>query len=218
MLSKLKANGSMVNEESLSTSDSIFLFNPSFEQEPMAGAFTTPLIVGWYDCGYNSFPMESAPDIHPLPQGGWQVDKSAAIGKTYLGMVTRDNNSWESVSQKMPLLLEEKICYTVSIVISVSDKYLSGSRKAAVNELVPYTSPTILRAYGGNEFCSKNELLFESPVIDNITWKTYKFDFNPSSPIEYFTIEAYYEDDNQPPTNGHVLIDHISAINKINCS
>jgi hypothetical protein len=77
----------------------IRLANPSFEGSPGAGGEAVKLPDGWYDCG---FPGESPPDVHPKEGGGaFQVTKEAFHGKTYLGLVVRDNDTWEMVSQRL---------------------------------------------------------------------------------------------------------------------
>ena len=76
----------------LAQDDPIELNNPSFED--FARASKEPR--GWYDCG---FPGETPPDVQP--SGGFEVFKPAYEGRTYLGMVVRDNDTWESVAQRL---------------------------------------------------------------------------------------------------------------------
>jgi hypothetical protein len=76
--------------------DTIRLTNPSFEDTPKRGGESDQQISGWYDCGMLYFPQESPPDIHP--NGFWGVNVPAHDGKTYLGMVVRDNGTYEGVS------------------------------------------------------------------------------------------------------------------------
>lgn len=76
----------------------IQLTNPSFEDVPRHSRVPR----GWYDCG---FPGESAPDTQPDPT--FQVNKAAADGETYLGLVVRDNDTWESISQKLTRPVEK---------------------------------------------------------------------------------------------------------------
>jgi len=73
------------------------LNNPSFEDTPSIGI--TPKC--WLDCG---MPGETPPDIQP---NQFRVDKSPQHGNTYLGMVTRDSDTWEAVGQMLetPLVL-----------------------------------------------------------------------------------------------------------------
>ncbi|MBK6668056.1 MAG: hypothetical protein IPG48_18445 [Saprospiraceae bacterium] len=50
--------------------------------------------------------METPPDIHP--KNFWGVNVEAQHGKTYLGMVARDNNAYESVMQELASPLKAK--------------------------------------------------------------------------------------------------------------
>ena len=86
--------------------DTISLRNPSFEDTPRQGGYYNTKrqaqnnnIKGWFDCGIYNFEEETAPDIHP--SNFWSNTKQPSHGRTYLGMVTRDNDSWESVSQEL---------------------------------------------------------------------------------------------------------------------
>jgi hypothetical protein len=79
------------------TQEVIKLQNPSFEDIPRAGSGMTPPITGWFDCGKTNFQSETPPDIHPVETGAWGVSKDAYDGATYLGMVVRDNDSWETL-------------------------------------------------------------------------------------------------------------------------
>ena len=72
--------------------DSIRLVNPSFEDVPKQSS--PPL--GWADCGFTG---ESAPDVHP--SNFWEVSKPAQNGKTYVGLVVRNNDTWERISQML---------------------------------------------------------------------------------------------------------------------
>ncbi|HRI59483.1 MAG TPA: hypothetical protein PK228_07160, partial [Saprospiraceae bacterium] len=71
------------------------LSNPSFEDTPKTGEVP----VGWYDCGAA---METPPDVQP---GSFGVVSSPYDGNTYLGMVVRDNETWEAVGQQLQQLL-----------------------------------------------------------------------------------------------------------------
>ena len=88
------------------------LDNPSFEDIPHKGTPNT-YIRSWYDCGLLLFPDETPPDIHPLQElqiearvgpdsrisldtvrnGIWKVSSRPSDGRTFLGMVVRDNDT-----------------------------------------------------------------------------------------------------------------------------
>jgi hypothetical protein len=179
----------------------IKLDNPSFEDFPQAA--NTPK--DWFDCG---FAGESAPDVQP--NSLYKVTKSAFSGSTYLGMVVRDNYTWEAVGQllKAPLLKDTK--YSFSLHLCRSDSYLSISQltKADAN----YVTPVIIRIWSGSGYCAKEELLAESKVVSSLNWEKYNFIFKPKANYGYFMIESYYKIPTLFPYNGNILIDNASAI------
>ena len=200
-----------------STSDIIYLNNPSLEDVPRTGGrdgfFRT--IIGWFDCGSALFKMESPPDIHPTHDHAWGADAAAAHGCTYLGLVVRDNDSWESVSQKLAYPLEASTCYSFSLQLAQSEKYASAMRRTG--RMDNYGSPTKIQIWGGNEPCHFKELLAESKAIRNNEWQSFDFLIHPKKSTQIISIRAFYEDGSEGVTNGHILIDHLSPIVKIKC-
>lgn len=193
----------------------IALNNPSFEDLPHRGGGPYDLgIRGWYDCGSKLlFRNETPPDIHPI--NAWQVTKQPADGRTYLGMVVRDNDTWELLSQRMASNIEEGKCYTFDIELSRSKFYVSGSK--VTEQMENYTKPAVLRIWGGNGICGKQELLGESVTVANDEWRTYEFEFRPNKSVNYFTLEAFYKVPTLFPYNGHLLLDNASLIKEIPC-
>jgi len=189
----------------------IKLQNPSFEDTPRAGTGYTPPIQGWYDCGLAKFPGETPPDIHPVSTIAWEVTKDAYDGQTYLGMVTRENDTWESLSQALSTPLLGGTCYSFSAFISKSDRYKSRTRRSPDTE-ENFDRPAVLLIWGGNSFCDKAELLGESPAVSNIEWKQYHFLFQPQQTYKYITFEAFYKTPILEAYNGHVLLDDLSDI------
>lgn len=180
--------------------------NPSFED--FARASQPP--INWYNCG---FPGESPPDVQPDPT--FNVTKVAADGETYLGMVVRDNDTWESVSQKMSRPLEKGKCYEFSIQLSRSLTYMSVSRIS--DQQANYATPAKLRIYGGFGHCDKQYMLGETKLIINTNWKEYNFKFEPMGNYTYIVLEAFYDTPTLVPYNGNILLDKASTINLVPC-
>jgi len=179
--------------------------NPSFE----GNSWEVISDNQWTDCGFEA---ESPPDIQP---GAFMVTMQARDGNNYLGMVVRDNNTWEMVSQKLSGgLLEKNNCYDFSVDLCRSLIYESTSR---LNYMpVSYNEPVLLRVWGGNNACEKNELLFQSPLITNTDWKTFNVRLHPQkNSYSYIVFEAYYKANK--PYNGNILIDKLTNISKVNC-
>lgn len=184
----------------------ILLTNPSFEDLPKMGE--TPM--GWYNCGKAG---ETPPDVQP---GGWTVAKPANHGQTYLGLVVRDNETWEGVGQRLSRPLESGQCYEFSLDLCRAELYLSVSR--VTGEDVNYAVPARIRIWGGMGYCDARELLAETSIITNTRWLTFNFRFNPKGNYNYLMIEAYYKTPILFPTNGNILVDNASAIKPVPCN
>lgn len=186
--------------------DTISLSNPSFEDYPRAGKPPT----GWYDCG---FPGETPPDVQP--DATFSVSKPASNGDSYMGMVVRDNDTWESVSQRLTTPLRKGNCYEFSMDLARSELYISVSRVS--EETANYATPAKLRIYGGFGYCDKQYLLAESKLIINHRWLQYNFRFEPPADYTYLIFEVFYQTPTLFPYNGNVLLDNASPIRQIPC-
>jgi len=184
----------------------IYLINPSFED--IAKHSQTPN--GWNNCG---FAEESAPDVQP---GGFSVTKPPSHGNTYLGLVVRDNDTYESVGQRLSKPIEGGNCYEFSMDFCRAELYESLSR--TTGEKVNYATPAKLRVYGGNGFCDKQELLYETSIITNVRWITHACRLQPKKTYTHIVIEAYYKTPVLFPYNGNVLLDNLSPIKQLPCN
>lgn len=205
---------------SLPAQEVITLVNPSFEDVPRKGGTGSAPIRGWNDCGQAKFPGESPPDIHPVPDRAWDVALGPIDGNTYLGMVTRANDTWESISQALSTPIEGGTCYRFSCYLVQSEQYRSATArtmKLGTNELENFVRPAVLKIWGGNSFCDKAELLGESPAVQNEQWKLYTFTFQPKKTHRFITLEAFYKTPILEAYNGHVLVDALSDIEPIDC-
>ena len=208
---------------SVSGQDDVRLKNPSFEDVPRAGGvnYSGP-IRGWHDCAVAAFPGESPPDIHPHPEA-WKVNKSAVDGQTFLGLVVRQNDSWEFLSQALSSPLEAGQCYQFSVYLAKSETYMglrdySGPSDEPPRFMRPFLTPAVLRIWGGSSLCDKDELLAESDPVDNLKWKIYGFKIEPTQSHRFIIFEAFYKTPTLIPYNGHILVDHASAFEPIPCA
>lgn len=176
----------------------IFLQNPSFEDEP--GYSRTP--IGWFFCGVIG---ESPPDIHPAELFG--VGQNAVHGNTYVGMVVRDNGTWEGLSQWLEVPLQAGQCYQFSLYAARSLHYESVSR--INNLLTNYDKPVVLRVWAGNLNCERSELLAVSDVVESTNWQRFIFNIKPTQSYNRVVLEAYYTNDAKAYC-GNVLLDHIT--------
>lgn len=198
----------------ISHSDTIKIQNGSFEGIPTRGEFKSNFVKGWFDCGGINYPEESPPDIHP--NNFWENDLPASDGSTYLGMVVRENGSYESVSQRLEKPLDPNKCYSMTLHLAQANKYMSYTRKNR-DTLVNYNTPAVLRIWGGTGYCEERTLLAESTPIHSVSWQIYQFKLEPKSIIRSITFEAFYKTPVFLPYNGNILLDGVSDIIEIPC-
>jgi len=188
----------------------IELDNPGFEGTPK---FSTNYISGWKDCGRYRFPKESPVDLQP---GFFKVKMAPKEGDTYLGMVARDNDSWESVTQLLRTPLQPNQCYTFSLHLAASPTYQSDARGEGIAveeaaaagielEFIHHTTPIALRIYGSTNQCSRGELLAKTGSISNNEWEKFDFRFQPKGEVNFIMLEdlknVYNKDDIQLTLN-----------------
>ena len=195
-----------VHHAAWSQEDPILLSNPSFEDMPRHSKPPR----GWIDCG---FPGESPPDIQP--SGTFNLTRPAQDGNTYLGMVVRDNDTWESVSQRLNKPMKADQCYSFTVNLCKSELYVSTSR--ITEERANYTTPAKLRIYGGFGHCDKQFLLGETNTINHANWIEYEFKFEPIADYTYIIFEAFYKTHTLFPYNGNLLLDNASTLQQITC-
>ncbi len=192
----------------------ILLTNPSFEGAPMIGEKGSKLPDGWFDCG---FPEETPPDVHLVEGNPFGVEQLPYDGNSYLGLVVRENDTWERVSQRLSTPLIGGKCYEFSLHLSRSMFYMSPT-PSSNGQMFNYTSPANLRVWGGNGYCNRTELLAEtSSLVINSRWLEYNFKFEPTENYTYIVFEAYYKTPILFPYNGNILMDNASAIIPVPC-
>ncbi|MBK8954587.1 MAG: OmpA family protein [Saprospiraceae bacterium] len=192
----------------------IFLQNGSFEDIP--DCCKPP--AGWQDCGFKG---ETPPDVQPALDDSnrpfFNVTKTAFAGNTYLGMVVRENDTYERVAQRLLKPLKKDHCYSFSIYLCRSDNYLSASNRNEPDKLKEFTQPILLRIWGGDAYCHQKQLLAESPLIHNTDWKKYEFEIEVKQDMWYFELEAFYKTPVLFPYNGNILLDNASHLSVIPC-
>lgn len=169
----------------------IFLQNPSFEDQPADA--TTPQ--GWIPCA-----PYTTPDIFP---GYWGVYNEPTEGETFVGLITREDGSHESISARLTENLEAGKCYSLSIDLAHSKTYAG------------YNGAIKVKIYVGESKCEQDQLIFETEIIDHPEWRNYPIQFYAKDNARYIYIEAAYKTD-RFSHKGNILIDNISPI--INCN
>lgn len=174
------------------------LKNPSFEDTPAHSIAP----IGWEDGG---FAGESPPDIHP--SGAFSVTTEAHHGKTYLGLVVRDNNTWESVYQNLETPLVPEKVYKMKICLARSEVYISVSK--VTEQPANFNTACILRVWGGNDDKKEVILAQTEPVIHS-DWQYHTLTFTTDQEFSQIFLEAFYSSDETIPNNGNILLDDMS--------
>lgn len=182
--------------------DTLYLKNPSFEDNlPRPAA----LPEGWTNRGPV---LETPPDIQP---GSFNCMRLAQDGDTYVGLVVRDNNTWESIGQRLNGLLRKDSTYSFSLYACRSAEYMSMSRLTEM--LTQYTAPAVLQVWGYRAGASEGELLAETQIISHKQWERYNFSLTPKeNDYDELVLAAYYKRGPAFAYNGNVLIDNCSPI------
>lgn len=183
--------------------------NASFEGIPAQGTNPDDFnLNSWKNCG---FPGQTPPEIHPGEgEGFFGVTTLPYDGETYLGLVVRDNDTWEAVGSMLGTPLVANQQYKFSIAACRSDVYqLLG------NQVSSFRSAVRLRIWGGSDFCADEELLAQSETVTNTEWELLNFTIKPSKQLQYVKLEAFYKEGSLFPYNGNILLDKASAFEPI---
>ncbi len=181
------------------TAPPVALRNPSFEDLP--GQARAPH--GWYYC---NFPGETPPDIHPA--GIFGVEKAPHDGRTYVGLVTRESGTFESIGQKLPVPLQAGQRYRLQLRLARNPHYYTIRR--ATLEDADYNEPIVLQVYGGHEACDFAELLAVTMPIADSAWQLVTLELHPASAITNLALRAHYAD--SLAVGGHLLVDDLSPL------
>jgi hypothetical protein len=195
-------------------SNVIKVANKSFEGKPVIGVSYFNLSK-WKDRGSELFAGETPPDIHPI--GAWGNNMLPTEGASYIGLVMRDNETFESVYQKLLGELIADSCYKFSIDIGRSRIYSSRSR--ITDQKTNYIQPTIFRlvSYTHEYNFMKEEVLAYTQPIDYFGWESYDFVIKPKKNVSRIALENYFNPEAKVPYNGHILLDNMSDFTKISC-
>lgn len=161
------------------------LNNPGFEDEPSDAR--TPM--GWFNCERGT-----TPDILP---GVYGIYMDSDEGETYMGIITRADGSFESIGQRLSAKLSKEKCYYFQISLAQAEQY------------VGYEEPLKLRAWISGKKCGKDQMIFESPFINEQEWKNFTIKFTPENNAKYILLEAFHP---EKGTKGHILLDNMTYI------
>ncbi|MFN0176445.1 MAG: hypothetical protein ACKVU0_17530 [Saprospiraceae bacterium] len=182
----------------------IKLENPSFESDEPS---PSKVPRGWINLGATD---QTPPDIQP---GFFGVDLPAQDGNSYLGLVVRENNTWEGIGQKLEGVLQKDSAYSFNLFLSRSNTLQSPLNENS--ELKKFNNPTVLKIWGYNTKTKEEELLAESQPVSHSKWMRYEFVLKPTlADFDELDLMAYYAPGAENK-NGNLLIDNCSTIEKI---
>lgn len=187
----------------------IDLLNASFEKADKTGEPN-----GWENC---NFSQSLPPNLQP---GSFGCQLLAQQGKFYIGMVARENGSFEAIRHNLLKPLKAGVCYRMSVYLAKSAIY--NSKNPVTGADTNYIRPLKLTIWG---MAGKNEpkctitpedWLAESLPIHNDGWRKYTFYIQPPKDIHTLVFSANHVV--LKPYNGNLLLDNISSIEPVNCT
>jgi len=164
----------------------VTLDNASFEGERQDA--TVP--AGWHPCVEGT-----TPDILP---GFWGVKLDPFDGESYMGLITRNDGTWESVGQRLSGPLVSGNCYNFSLALAHSKDYAG------------FNKPIRLVIWGGRTSCSKDQMLIETDYINHQDWKKYNYKIVAEKDINFIIFEAQYMNGVYFYYRGNILVDDCS--------
>ncbi|NNE27013.1 MAG: hypothetical protein HKN09_09240 [Saprospiraceae bacterium] len=146
--------------------------------------------------GWFSVDEGTTPDI--LPEI-WGVYNEPMDGESFVGLITRQDGTNESIGQRLASPLKKNTCYTLGLGLAHSDTYTG------------YNKPLYLRIWISNKHRQKQQLIFKSPLIESLDWQYFNFEFTPENEMQYIILEAFISEE-RPFYKGNILIDNMSFI------
>ncbi len=185
-----------------SQNDTIWLENPSFES-----AYHGPGYVPkpWLNCGFEG---ETPPDVQP---GAFGVTLIPADGDTYLGLVTRQNRSWEAIGQRLKHAFIPGFNYHWSIRLARDTVYL-GANRSSPKDSINHLAPVLIRIWSGRRPCERKELLAVSAPIQHHEWQDVSFHFAPKQKGNRYLLIEVIAAGALGREPGHVLMDDAAPI------
>ena len=203
----------------LSSQDAFEIRNPSFEGKQARGTVLRSEfesnIQSWYDTQIQD-KKQSAPDIHAHAEPHiWEVTAAPSDGNTFLGMVARNDGSYEMIAQELTVPVSQMKCYSFSIDLMKSQTLKSGLNH--VVETKNFTSDLKLLILGGNDGFVPDEVLHTSESVGHHDWKTYHISFRPTQQYKNLFLQVRCADSSFDDCLGNLLLDNIKDVLSADC-
>ena len=201
------------SQNTIQKHDTIRIHNGSFEVPSFEES-------KWIILGDKRF---SPPDIHSPKEVIQNVKRQAQDGFNFISMVVRSNDSFEQIGQYLEFPLEAGQTYQLSFHAMQAPEFLAMS---STKELDPHSKAIVLKVCGLNLQddedinpyileSSQPEFLYKSEPIQSTEWKEEIVILKPTRTTNFIAFMAYYETPVLMPYNGHLLLDNISDLIKI---
>ncbi|MBD0257876.1 MAG: gliding motility-associated C-terminal domain-containing protein [Cytophagales bacterium] len=124
-------------------------------------------------------------------------------------MVARGNlgpyaNTTEAAQIRLARPLVTGKSYELSIDLAYSDTH----GHYADWDFLSYANPVVLKVWGAADSCATTELLWQSPAVDHLDWRTYDLTLTPQrGEARYLVLEVDYAA--LPAYFGNILIDNL---------
>ncbi len=155
--------------------------------------------VGFQMEGWGAWGKGATPDVLP---GQWSISKLPIEGKSYIGLIIREDGSKEGIIQKLESPLEAGQCYYISLALSHLPDYAG------------FKLPGSVRLKGRMGNAGKLTDLAMSPLIIHEHWVYYTLEFTPVSKVDQIILEASYASGVTKPYRGNILVDHLSSFSR----
>jgi outer membrane protein OmpA-like peptidoglycan-associated protein len=184
----------------------IYLRNPSFENDILSRSARNVFVKEWQDCGFKNC---TPPEVQP---GSFGVMNPPSEGKTYISMVTREDGTYEGLSQELARPLQQKTIYLWRIDLCSSDEMYSPTTTSK-GIYVSYNASAKLYVWGGNNICDKAELLDSTNWVDHTNWLQYTLVLSPQkSNYTHITFDVCTGMDTTPKVCSNILVDNASPL------
>lgn len=155
--------------------------------------------VGFQMEAWGAWGKGATPDVLP---GQWSISKLPVEGRSYVGLIVREDGSKEGIVQKLDRPLEAGQCYYFSMALAHLPDYAG------------FILPCSIRLKGRQGNSGKVIELAMSPLITHEQWVYYTLEFTPSKTVDQVIIEASYAPGVKKPYRGNILVDHMSSFNR----
>ncbi len=119
-----------------------------------------------------------------------------------MSMVCRSDGTYEAVQQTAFLKKGQSYCFRLQLAFNSAE---GGT------DYIHY--PTLFRVWSGSTFCTREELLWTSPVIDHTEWRTYQISFTCQQSQPFIIFEAYFAQSYS--YWGRVLVDNLHSVENL---